>query len=63
MPLATVSVDALGMVVSVMLFDVVSVPIETPVANDAETETVFLPSLLCVTVFDFVREQQTFKQR
>ena len=38
------------MVVSVSDFDVVSVPIDTPVANDAETDTVFAPLSLWVTV-------------
>lgn len=46
--------DTRGIVVNTFDADVVSVPIDTVVTNRADTDTVFAPLLLCVTVLDFV---------
>ena len=46
--------DTLGIVVSTLDADVVSVPMDTVVTNRADTDTVFAPLLPCVTVLDFV---------
>jgi hypothetical protein len=46
-PLPTLIVDFRGIVVSVFDADAVTVPLETPVAKDAEHDNVFLPSEPC----------------
>ena len=53
-PLLTVSDDFLGMVVNVFEAEVYTVPLETPVINDAEHATVLVPSVLWLTSTVFV---------